>query len=581
MKNYDFMDNLDKSILDEDALIHLQLLLASWEMLADLSFSDLLLFAPAVHTDDDTVQVHDETKNLYKWDFIVMGQKRPTTSQTLFPEDLVGFTAVAKGWPLVYSTWNLSKPTAGSMSLDRSVRNLIPDLISQHAGQTSHHYGGSSSMERMTKRAQIQCIPVRMGNKLIAVMASVSSIATRRRPGELESVYMDLFDQLADMVTHGLFPFPANYSWVQDAPRVGDGVVVVDDKAKVLFVSPNATSAFHHMGIYQNIVGRTIGQLGVEQKELELALSTCLPTMAEIEHSNYVTVLLKCMPLVHSRSSAIGQTALRADEAGVSDAEKDLPAEGEDLMATGAIVLLRDVTDLRNRDRLLVSKDAVIKEIHHRVKNNLQTISSLLRMQSRRLPTAQGREALKEAERRVHSIAIVHEILSRDPGEQVPFDEIVNALVDMAKDAVVSGSHIQIVVSGSLRRLPDDAVTPLAVVIAELLQNAVEHGFEDGKDGRVDLVFHDDGQYIKIQVKDNGKGFPSGFDISNTTSLGLSIVRGLVIDQLHGSINIVSSKNSTTLPAKSAGETPAQTVLAQTASTTTVELLLPMDGFSV
>ena len=118
-------------------------------------------------------------------------------------------------------------------------------------------------------------------------------------------------------------------------------------------------------------------------------------------------MLLRCLPLLH---------------------------RGE---VTGGLVLLRDVTDIRRRDRLLLSKDATIREVHHRVKNNLQTISSLLRLQARRLSTHDGKVALREAERRIRSIARVHEVLSRDPGEQVAFGEIVRDLVRMAEEAVV------------------------------------------------------------------------------------------------------------------------------------------------
>ena len=83
----------------------------------------------------------------------------------------------------------------------------------------------------------------------------------------------------------------------------------------------------------------------------------------------------------------------------------------EDRKPAGALILLRDVTDLRRRDRMLMSKDATIREIHHRVKNNLQTIAALLRLQGRRLDSPEARQAIKESERRIRSIAIVHETL--------------------------------------------------------------------------------------------------------------------------------------------------------------------------
>ena len=95
---------------------------------------------------------------------------------------------------------------------------------------------------------------------------------------------------------------------------------------------------------------------------------------------------------------------------------------------TGALVLLRDVTELRRRERELVTKDATIREIHHRVKNNLQTVAALLRLQARRLDIPEGRVALEEAVRRVGAIAVVHETLSQTFDETVDFDEVADRL---------------------------------------------------------------------------------------------------------------------------------------------------------
>jgi two-component sensor histidine kinase len=223
------------------------------------------------------------------------------------------------------------------------------------------------------------------------------------------------------------------------------------------------------------------------------------------------------------------------------------------------MILLRDVTDVRRLDRLLLSKEAAIREVHHRVKNNLQTISSLLSLQARRVGDRAARVALQESERRVRSIALVHEILSRDPGDQVPFAEIVSSLVQMAEDSVVSSQPIVIAVHGDLGEVAADVATPLAVTVAELLQNAVEHAFDPenagGSDGaaglegaggavgyapvgHVDLTLRNEDSTLDVEVRDDGLGLPEGFDIERTTSLGLSIVRDLVVSQLEGTISM-------------------------------------------
>ena len=191
--------------------------------------------------------------------------------------------------------------------------------------------------------------------------------------------------------------------------------------------------------------------LGLETSVIDDAFAGKLPTIEEVERPPDVILMIRCIPLI---------------------------ARGE---LTGAALLLRDVTDLRRRDRLLLTKDATIREVHHRVKNNLQTISSLLRLQARRLGEAEaaGRIALLEAERRIRAIALVHDILARDATEQVPFEEIVPALVNMTRETSTISFPVTIEVDGGLGDIAAEVATPLAVAIAELLQNAMEHAFPE------------------------------------------------------------------------------------------------------
>jgi two-component sensor histidine kinase len=173
-------------------------------------------------------------------------------------------------------------------------------------------------------------------------------------------------------------------------------------------------------------------------------------------------------------------------------------------------VLVRDVTDLRRRDRLLLSKDATIREIHHRVKNNLQTIAALLRLQGRRLQSPEAQEAIEESERRIRSIAIVHETLSREPGDEVRFDDIVQPLVRVVAETVTGPDRdLRLAVEGDAGMLPGDLATPLAVVLNELMQNAVDHAFT-GTDGRTTgtisvQLARSDGQLV-VDVVDDGVG---------------------------------------------------------------------------
>jgi two-component sensor histidine kinase len=423
-------------------------------------------------------------------ELVILGQMRPSNSATVVQHDLVGQPAGAADWPLAVLTIETGEVTRGEMLLEEGEEPV-----------------------------RLHCIPVRCEGTTVAVLARLSAGAGRR-PGHLERTYRDLFDRFAVMLSESTFPFPSEEVATEEAPRVGDGVVLVDEEGRVRYASPNATNALHRMGMYSQIEGRRLTDLGIEESAIEWALASALPVVEEVERRPDVTVLLHCIPL------------LADDE------------------VTGCLVLLRDVTDVRRLDRLLLSKDAAIREVHHRVKNNLQTISALLRLQARRLPPGGGRVALFEAERRVRSIAIVHEILSRDPGDQVPFDEIVTSLIRMAEDSVVLSRPLTFEVVGVLGEVPADVATPLAVVLAELLQNAVEHAFLDRADdepgapvssqpvGHIQVNLVNDLVSLTLEVADDGSGLPAGFNIDETQSLGLSIVRDLVRSQLDGIITM-------------------------------------------
>jgi two-component sensor histidine kinase len=203
---------------------------------------------------------------------------------------------------------------------------------------------------------------------------------------------------------------------------------------------------------------------------------------------------------------------------------------------------------LRRRDRLLLSKDATIREIHHRVKNNLQTISSLLRLQGRRLESPEAKAAIEESVRRVRSIALVHEILSREAGEDVPFVEIVRPVCRMVEEAFHTPDRpVRCRVDGDAGNLPAQVATPLAVVLNELLQNAFDHAYPEGKDidaGEVVLRLERDGQMLNVQVVDDGAGLPDGFDLDHSMGLGLSIVRTLVTSELAGTIELRAGEGS-------------------------------------
>jgi two-component sensor histidine kinase len=202
----------------------------------------------------------------------------------------------------------------------------------------------------------------------------------------------------------------------------------------------------------------------------------------------------------------------------------------------GALVLVRDVTDVRRRDRALLSKDATIREIHHRVKNNLQTVAALLRLQARRMTEPAARAALEESVRRVASIAVVHETLAGSREDVVDVDQVLDQVMPMLGDLTSIGPAARTRRSGSFGELPAATATPLVLAVTELLHNAAEHAFPEGEPGVIELVAERTGDDLVVRVRDDGRGLPEEFDPSVGQGLGLQIVRTLVVSELGGSL---------------------------------------------
>ena len=485
--------------LSKDQVSHLVNLTSEWGMLADLCFSDLMLHVPC---EDGT--------------WIVISQVRAATGQTLYIDDRVGVTSFVAEIPLIEKAFHSC--------------TIIEDEI---------------FFEGVDDDCRIMAIPVVHQGVVISVLSREWSRRTGRQLGELERNYLDLFNTFASMIVRGEFPFLGRVADSSVAPRVGDGAIVLDGKARVRYASPNATSALHRVGISTNAVGQTLAELGVNDSSVRQAFERKEPVVEEFEQNTEVTLLTRCLPLV-------------------------VTTNGESEV-TGALMLVRDVSELRRRDRLILSKDATIREIHHRVKNNLQTISSLLRLQARRLQSAEAKAAVAESVRRIRTIALVHEALSREPGDDVAFVEIVRPLLRLVEESLQSPDRpMKFEVMGDGGRLPATVVTPLSVVLTELLQNAVDHGYTEGDGGGSVVVrLGCTDTELTVAVIDDGRGIAPDFSLDDATGLGLSIVRTLVTTELAGSIEM--------RPAKSEDLEAVGLVVAKGNTGTVIELRVPME----
>jgi two-component sensor histidine kinase len=467
-----------RTSLSDAQVDHIARLVGEWQLLSDLAFADLLLWVPVALPAAEAGSVPA---------FLCVAQCRPTTGPTAYQHDQVG--VVLRGERLA--------ALRVAYSEGRIVREVDPD------------WDGDLPIRR-------EAIPVRCDGEVIAILGRDANLASVRTPSQLELVYLQSAADLAGMVADGTFPASDSRQEEGSGPRVGDGLVRLEPDGTIIYASPNALSAFNRLGVNGNVLSEPIDALTgtvaddpFDAGDLAGAVAEAIdgghPAGIEIEGGGAI-ILFRALPL---------------------------RPRGETL---GALLLMQDVTELRRRDRQILSKDATIREIHHRVKNNLQTVAALLRLQARRVSVPGARAALEESMRRVQSIALVHETLSVSIDESVDFDEIVDRLLVMLSDVMGSASRISVKRDGSFGEIPAEVATALVLVLTELVQNAIEHAFPDERAGTVSVRAQRQRAELTVTVLDDGVGLPADFTTDRSDRLGLQIVNTLVSAELNGSV---------------------------------------------
>ncbi|MER6986367.1 histidine kinase N-terminal domain-containing protein [Micrococcus luteus] len=467
-------------IRDEDRA-WLQRLVGDWQLVADLALADLVLWCPVPRRDE-------------AGGFVALAQVRPFTAPTLFHRDIVGSRARADLRAVVGQTW--------------------------HGGERAE---GAGPVEAPGGTLQVRLWPVVRAGRVIAVVSAHADPNGRPARSVIEENYSRTASTLLDMMQHGRWPAPEEPPglWAGGTPRVGDGLVVLGPDSVAEFTSPNAVSALRRLGIASTLEGHRL---------TDVLASTDAARVPTDEGTWAVLTGLRA-----------GRREVQSG--GVSLTVRSVPLLGPDGWQ-GALLLLRDVTELRRQEQRLLTKDATIREIHHRVKNNLQTVGSLLRMQARRTSSPEAERALRQAMQRVDTIALVHQTLSEEIEDQVPVDGLLQRQFRLAVEVAGDGRPLQVAVTGEFGELPSHVTTPLALVLNELAANAVEHGTAPGG-GCVGL--HADrestpaGTVLVVSVTDGGPaadGWVPGQSprVGEGSGLGLRIVHSLVEGDLRGTL---------------------------------------------
>lgn len=412
--------------------------------------------------------------------FAVIAHVRPINSRTVYPVDQVDTVMKAEDRPLV-----------------------------AHAFESGEIVDGGAWLSDRQRWIRTLIVPVRHRGRVVAVLAREFLPHIEEMPGDLELISFATFRRLASMIAAGSFPFGVDTRVHDHPPRVGDGVMMFDRAGRLEYASPNALTVMRQVGATQVNVGQRLGDMGIDAPGIRQAYSNRLSYTDEVEVGRSV-LSTWCLPLL-----------------------------SEDVV-TGALVLVRNISELRQRDRLLMTKDATIAEIHHRVKNSLQTISSLLHLQSRRVDSTDAQAALRESARRIRSIGVVHELLSRRTDDEVAFEEILRTLTMVIRDSLLDPSKpVDFVIRSDGAVLPNGMITSMSLVVSELLQNAIDHA----ECSSVTIGISTEPDCVELVIADNGVGFAaakaaSGGSGTGEERLGLTIVRTIIESELRGDLFI-------------------------------------------
>jgi two-component sensor histidine kinase/putative methionine-R-sulfoxide reductase with GAF domain len=238
----------------------------------------------------------------------------------------------------------------------------------------------------------------------------------------------------------------------------------------------------------------------------------------------------------------------------------------------------------------LRTKDVLLREMHHRVKNNLQQVASILNMQARRAKAPEIRQVMIESVDRIQGIAATHDLLSTAQLGVARIDEIARKIVGIVRSNLVPpDTHVRFQIGVLPYYLPSDQATTLAIVLTELIANSIEHGLEGRKRGTIQIGGARVGEHIVVRVADDGGGLPDGFSMQTADGLGLQLVRGLVQSDLHGAVEIFHAPGApeigelaerSTDPSLQAVDGGGEAADGERAMWTVVEISLPVSLMS-
>ncbi|MFZ1237962.1 MAG: histidine kinase N-terminal domain-containing protein [Anaerolineae bacterium] len=367
--------------------------------------------------------------------------------------------------------------------------------------------------------------PVIDGNGVIVAAFSVlTNLIEHERHRRRKRIFQTAMRWLKWMAVHGELRGAEDLSPFHEF----DGILYVNEAGSIEYLSGIAINLYRRVGYLEDMRRRGLSGLATNDEAVvarALRAQRCLEETVEFGDHYWVH---KAVPL--------RQAQPQWQQPRTWFNPHTLP-----LVPAGAFLLIHDATEARHREQELKIKSALIKEVHHRVKNNLSSVASLVRMQARRIVTVEdARAALADTEERIRSIAIIHEYLAREEGRPISMREVCQRIAEEVKRIEQKpGQVITITLAGPSLHLASRQATACSLAINELISNAIEHSTEPVmRDVLIDVVLEDGGDFVRLQVTDDGPGLPHDFNLQTVRGLGLQIVRTLAQEDLKGKFEI-------------------------------------------
>lgn len=438
----------------------------------------------------------------------------PVSTPSLYPEEQTGRTFSQMEQPLIFRALTSGSGGRRQREIIRHGAPVFQDVFPiHHEDADGPHRGGDDDSGRV-----------------IAAMVVETSMIAHERQKRRNRDFRRAVVWLQEMSVRGV---------LEDADQLSrfgqyDGVYLVNHHRTIRYMSGIASNLFRTTGVVIDAVGEQLSILEAEDARLvERAFANGRCAEARAESPDGRVWVRKAVPIraptanwLHRWLARPWYGAPRAPQSGAVHA---------------VLVMVHNATEAVQKQRELNVKSAIIQEVHHRVKNNLQNIAAILRMQARRATNEEIRRPLLDAVNRVLSMAVIHEFMSHDEHRAINLRDVCQRIASQVMDiASQPDREVHIQVQGPNLRLPASQATPAALMVNELVLNAVEHGVGSRSCGRVDIILNDLGDAIEVTVADDGLGLPPDFDPLLHGSLGLQIVHTLATDDLKGTIRLTS-----------------------------------------